>query len=82
MEWSCHQPFCQGSSARRSSPQCGLQGADFADLQAYVGQTPKSVMAIHYDHVGAERFEKIADLAQGLSEGSPPIERTIDADEG
>ena len=44
-------------------------GADLEDLQAYVGQTPKSVMSIHYDHVGMERFQRIADLAEELHEG-------------
>lgn len=57
-------------------------GADFADLQAYIGQTPRDVLSAHYDHVGIDRFQVIANLAQGLHEGSISTEREDSADGG
>jgi len=41
-------------------------GADYADLQTYVGQTIGTVLTVHYDHASTERLRKIADLAQAL----------------
>lgn len=40
--------------------------ADYADLQAYVGQSVRTVLSQHYDHVSISRLEEIADLAQDM----------------
>ena len=44
-------------------------GADYADLQTYLGQTVPTVLSRHYDRVGHERLGKIADLAQKVFDG-------------
>ena len=39
-------------------------GADYTDLQSYVGQSVGTVLSEHYDHVGMKRLEKIAEVAE------------------
>lgn len=41
-------------------------GADFADLQAYIGHTPSTILSMHYDHLEMSRLKNISSLAQDL----------------
>lgn len=45
-------------------------GADLADLQAYIGHAPATILSAHYDKTDLGRLKKIADLGQQLFEGS------------
>jgi integrase len=44
-------------------------GADYCDLQRYVGQAVPTVLSQHYDRVSAERLGAIEELAQRVFDG-------------
>jgi len=47
-------------------------GADYADLQTYIGHSVRTTMSAHYDRASLERLGRIATLAQVLVEDAQP----------
>ena len=48
-------------------------GADFELLEAYIGHSPKSILAAHYDHVDVERLRPIAQIGQRIYDGTDAL---------
>ena len=53
-------------------------GADIADLQAYLGQAPMTILSAHYDQIDDARLRRIADLAQDLFEGRGAFQKELE----
>ena len=50
-------------------------GADFEELQTYIGHAPSSILSAHYDRMDLERLSRIARLSQELYEGIRAFEK-------